>query len=1274
MQWSLRNATGQLGGVEFPSANGHCWRSPQFDESGGTGPTARLTGSIAPRFPGIPFSPGCPRWAAAKSLSETLTFAHLTQSVISTVTGEVLSEEIDIKELLLAQITQPVQFLPALTVGNTQVDLWLEVGPGHILSHLAKQAGSVPSVALDSGGQSLAGLLQAIAAVFSLGGTVNLAPIFQTRFSRPLALGQPLHFFQNPCELAPDLITALTPFSVSQPSKEEQAITTDSSIIEQEPDKGTAPLEYLRQLVAQRTELPLTAIADHHRLLSDLHLNSITVGQLVSEAAQTLGLQAPHDPTAYANASLAEMAIALTELSTLTPEISPEKFPAGVAPWLRVFALDWQPETLTMPSPLTAPSSGQWEIVNLSENSLPENLATPLQTLPGKGLMVILPAARTRETTLALLEASQRGLQQDPLNYFVLLHSGWGGGFARTLHLENPSITTCVLELPLDHPQGLAWLSAEIQAASGFVEARYDAKGQRYCPYLQLVPLNRDQEPSTNVSALTAADCLLVTGGGKGIAAESALAIAQRTGVMLVLLGRSEPTQSKELAQNLERMGSHGIEVHYFVCDVGDRQQVQQTLQTIEATLRPITAILHGAGVNHPRLITQLTPADFDRTVTPKVTGLNHILGSIPGEQLKQVITFGSIIARTGLPGEADYALANEELGQILQQFQQHHPHCQCLNLEWSVWSGTGMGERLGRIDSLAHQGITPITPDQGVNLLNQLMTERLPSTSVVVTSRFGSLPTLRLAPQDLPLWRFLEQPRVFYPGVELVVDVELSLATDPYLKDHVYQGELIFPGVMGLESMTQVAKVLAEDHPFGEIDRIRFHRPIVMPATDTLTIRIAAISRTSKEIEVVIRSAQTGFAVEHFQATYRLTTPAVTVEVPHLSPHVAPSLEINPHLYGELLFHQGRFRRIQKYHHLTAKSCIAEIQTDGVTPWFSSYLPQTLVLGDSGARDAAIHALQACVPHATILPIGIESLRVYQVDDQGAHQVTAIERAQVDDQFIYDLWINSANGDLIESWQGLALQIIQPKSQHDPWSAPLLPPYLERCLTAQYPQTAVAIALTEQTATDRRKISDQLLTKLAGGFHPITRRTDGKPDPIQHQSVSVSHCENLTLAISQRSTMQYASHQQIACDLERVTSLHHRPWQDLLGKEGLNLARLITQETADSHDVAATRIWAAQECLKKVGISPHTLLTLGQISNSLVWLESHTAVAAEVSSPLAIATWVFTVHLLNDPLVIAILTTVHPPLHHPSLSRDLSLSALVHRRQSQDFVNQEVS
>ncbi|HBY81875.1 MAG TPA: hypothetical protein DEG47_33920, partial [Cyanobacteria bacterium UBA11148] len=54
-------------------------------------------------------------------------------------------------------------------------------------------------------------------------------------------------------------------------------------------------------------------------------------------------------------------------------------------------------------------------------------------------------------------------------------------------------------------------------------------------------------------------------------------------------------------------------------------------------------------------------------------------------------------------------------------------------------------------------------------------------------------------------------------------------------------------------------------------------------------------------------------------------------------------------HLYGEILFHKGRFQRLQGYHHLRAKECLAEIieQDDN---WFSRYLPQNLILGDPGA------------------------------------------------------------------------------------------------------------------------------------------------------------------------------------------------------------------------------------------------------------------------------------------------------------------------------------
>jgi enediyne polyketide synthase len=354
----------------------------------------------------------------------------------------------------------------------------------------------------------------------------------------------------------------------------------------------------------------------------------------------------------------------------------------------------------------------------------------------------------------------------------------------------------------------------------------------------------------------------------------------------------------------------------------------------------------------------------------------------------------------------------------------------------------------------------------------------------------------------------------------------------------------------------------------------------------------------------------------------------------------VTPSLEIDRHLYGELLFHQGRFQRITKYHHLRAKSCVAAIASDPSTPWFSDYLPQTMVLGDAGARDAAIHALQACVPHATILPVAIQRLSIFQVQDQAPHTVKAVEQSHGDDQFVYDLWVHSSEGQLLEHWQGLTLQVIQAKPPQESWSAPLLPPYLERCLLEEQPQLAMAIALANDSGTNRQEMTNQLLHQLASTSEPITRRIDGKPDFINDQPVSASHCQDLTLAVLQRSSpTTNGTKPQIACDIEQVTSSPLTPWGDLLGDAALQLARVVAEVTGEAFDIAATRIWSAKECLKKAGLPIQTSLTLHSNQNSLVWLESHCFLPGERSSCLEIATWAFRVHALADPVVVAILT-----------------------------------
>ncbi len=254
------------------------------------------------------------------------------------------------------------------------------------------------------------------------------------------------------------------------------------------------------------------------------------------------------------------------------------------------------------------------------------------------------------------------------------------------------------------------------------------------------------------------------------------------------------------------------------------------------------------------------------------------------------------------------------------------------------------MGERLERVDTLRQQGITPIPPDVGISMLHHLMRQSLPVTSLVISGRLGEPLTLKLEQPELPFLRFLETPRVYYPGVELVVDVTLSTETDPYLNDHVFQGERIFPGVMGLEAIAQVVIALFAPRKRGIeleycFELVKFNHIIVFSVNEPLKVRIAALITESGKIKAVLRSEQTGFSVDHFEA--------VCVQLTESPPFKNGELPV-PSLYSELLFHQGRFQRIKGYSHLKATECVAEIKTDTVTPWFSRLFARRLILRSS--------------------------------------------------------------------------------------------------------------------------------------------------------------------------------------------------------------------------------------------------------------------------------------------------------------------------------------
>jgi enediyne polyketide synthase len=661
------------------------------------------------------------------------------------------------------------------------------------------------------------------------------------------------------------------------------------------------------------------------------------------------------------------------------------------------------------------------------------------------------------------------------------------------------------------------------------------------------------------------------------------------------------------------------------MADVTDAEAVQAAVCEVEAKLDPITGVLHGAGRNVPQLLSSLDEAAFLRTLAPKVEGARNVLAAVDQDRLRLFVTFGSIIARTGLPGEADYAVANEWLAHLTERFQAEHPGCRCLNVEWSVWSGLGMGERLGRIDALVREGITPIPPDEGVGILRRLIARPLPAVSVVVTGRYGEAPTLKVEQPDLPFLRFLELPRVYYPGVELVVDTELSAGTDPYLDDHVFRGERLFPAVMGLEAMAQAAMAVVGATGPPDFEDVTFNRAVVLADGESVAIRVAALVRGPDLVEVVLRSEKTAFQVDHFHATCRFEDRG---EVEGLAASLpggeATYVPINPEgdLYGEILFHTGRFRRLHGYRQLSATECLAEIAPGDGTSWFGRHLPAQLVLGDPAGRDAAMHAIQACIPHAPLLPVGVDRLVLGAAQTSGPWFMHARERTREGDTFTYDVEVAGSDGCLRERWEGLRLRMVSGEAFQGPWAGPLLGPYMERRVQELIPGSAVSVAVERDANAERRSRSERTIQRALGKAIPVQRRSDGKPWVADGSHISATHNDDLTLAV--------AGPGSLGCDVEVVIARPDSVWRDLLGPDRFSLAEIIAREAGEEETVAATRVWTASECLKKAGAMVDAPLALAS-STADGWVLLS-------SGSLVTATFVASVQGARERKVLAVL------------------------------------
>ena len=142
-------------------------------------------------------------------------------------------------------------------------------------------------------------------------------------------------------------------------------------------------------------------------------------------------------------------------------------------------------------------------------------------------------------------------------------------------------------------------------------------------------------------------------------------------------------------------------------------------------------------------------------------------------------------------------------------------------------------------------------------------------------------------------------------------------------------------------------------------------------------------------------------------------------------------------------------------------------------------------------------------------------------------------------------------------------------------------------------------------------------------GVCGLLRRANGKPEASTGRDVSAPHSGELTMAIAGRNP--------VGCDLETVVRRTPELWRDMLGVERFRLAELISRETQETLDVAATRVWTSAECLKKAGAGASAPLVFKAASPDR-WI-------LLTSGELRIASCVVTTDGEKNDLAIALLT-----------------------------------
>jgi acyl transferase domain-containing protein/NAD(P)-dependent dehydrogenase (short-subunit alcohol dehydrogenase family) len=441
--------------------------------------------------------------------------------------------------------------------------------------------------------------------------------------------------------------------------------------------------------------------------------------------------------------------------------------------------------------------------------------------------------------------------------------SGGLAGMSKTARHEWPEVACKAIDLGIfpDRSAAAQAVAKEL-FLNGPIEVGLSAE-QRISLILQDLP----ELATAATTPVQPGELVVITGGGRGVTASAAVAMAKAWQPLLVLLGRSplpeqEPdwlqgitdeaaikrailthateklhpreieeryqatVAGRELRETMAQIQAVGGRSLYCSVDIRDSQAVADLLADLRKDHGQIRGLVHGAGVLADRLIVDKTREQFNQVYSTKVAGLRSLLDATRTDDLRFIALFGSTTGRLGRSGQLDYAVANEVLNKLAQAEARRRVNCRSLCLNWGPWDGGMVTPALKKV--FAAEGIGLIPLEAGADLLVQ---EIAAPTGPVEVTVLAGVKGASLS---------IDAPK---PAAPLKEALRLTLNVDdfPFISSHVIDNKAVLPMAMIVEWLAHAALHGNPGFRFHGFNDLRICKGVIIDRSTPCTLQLMA-------------------------------------------------------------------------------------------------------------------------------------------------------------------------------------------------------------------------------------------------------------------------------------------------------------------------------------------------------------------------------------------------------------------------------------------------